>query len=97
MLNDSKKWLWLLLVITLIITAIFFLRIDQIMNWLSPSVVVPLFVQQTTRVVSPKAETFGGQIFEQAQNPVENQIPETNPFEVKTNPFEDIYVNPFNN
>jgi flagellar basal body-associated protein FliL len=45
----------------------------------------------------PKAEEpagLGGQIYEQVQNPAE-KIPETNPFQAKTNPFEEVKTNPF--
>lgn len=45
---------------------------------------------------------LGAQIFEGAQNPLKNDLPETNPFSAKTNPFEadtnpykDTYKNPF--
>ncbi|MBI2591843.1 MAG: hypothetical protein HYW34_04185 [Candidatus Brennerbacteria bacterium] len=34
-------------------------------------------------------------VIEKNQNPIENQLPATNPFEVKTNPFENAYKNPF--
>ncbi|MEK7634430.1 MAG: hypothetical protein AAB396_00890 [Patescibacteria group bacterium] len=40
-------------------------------------------------------QTFGEQISEQAiTNPAE-KIPQTNPYEAKTNPFEKIKTNPF--
>lgn len=39
-------------------------------------------------------QTLGGQIYEQIKNPAE-QITETNPFQVKTNPFEETKTNPF--
>ena len=38
--------------------------------------------------------SLGGQIYGQIQNPAE-KITETNPFEVKTNPFEETKTNPF--
>jgi len=51
----------------------------------------------------PRAEGgLGAQIFEQAQNPLKNDVPETNPFaadtnpfDAKTNPYKDTYKNPF--
>ncbi|MBI2051587.1 hypothetical protein HYT33_02375 [Candidatus Roizmanbacteria bacterium] len=38
---------------------------------------------------------LGSQIYQQVQNPLKGKIPETNPFTVKTNPFKNIYPNPF--
>ncbi|MBI4039280.1 hypothetical protein HY388_00440 [Candidatus Daviesbacteria bacterium] len=37
---------------------------------------------------------LGSQIFEKTQNPVQDKIPETNPF-TKVNPFKGVYKNPF--
>ena len=37
---------------------------------------------------------LGSQIFEKTQNPLEDKIPETNPF-AKVNPFKGVYKNPF--
>lgn len=50
-------------------------------------------------VVSPTpppsaSESLGEKIYEQAQNPIKDQVPQTNPFETKANPFE-TEVNPF--
>lgn len=44
--------------------------------------------------VPEETQTLGGQIYEQIQNPI-GQIIETNPFEAKTNPFEETKTNPF--
>ena len=45
---------------------------------------------------------LGAQIFEGAQNPLKNDVPETNPFaadanpfDADTNPYQDTYKNPF--
>lgn len=45
---------------------------------------------------------LGAQIFEGAQNPLKDDVPETNPFSAETNPFKtetnpykDTYKNPF--
>lgn len=40
-------------------------------------------------------ESLGGEIFEKSQNPMENNVPQVNPFEAKTNPFKSSYTNPF--
>jgi len=37
---------------------------------------------------------FGGQVYEQVESPAE-KLPETNPFEAQTNPFEEKKTNPF--
>lgn len=48
------------------------------------------------------SETLGGKIFEKAQNPIKDELPQTNPFKTKANPFETevnpfqgVYTNPF--
>ncbi len=49
-----------------------------------------------------KSEGLGGELYEQGKNPAE-ELPNTNPFQVetnpleqaKTNPFEGVYKNPF--
>ena len=56
----------------------------------SPSAVAP---SPTPEAVV--TESLGGEIYNKSQNPTENSIPQTNPFETKTNPFKDAYVNPF--
>lgn len=44
----------------------------------------------------PQSSSLGGQIFNEAQNPVSGKIPETNPLgAVKINPFKNVYPNPF--
>lgn len=59
---------------------------------------------QNREVAPPKEEPvgIGAQIFEKAQNPVADKVPETNPFETNLNPFKKetnplkaIYTNPF--
>ena len=42
-----------------------------------------------------EAPTLGGQIFDKTQNPLEGQVPDTNPFKEQRNPFDVIYENPF--
>ena len=40
--------------------------------------------------------TLGGQILGKIQNPLEGELPPTNPFEkTETNPLKDVYRNPF--
>lgn len=38
--------------------------------------------------------SLGTKIFEKTQNPIQDKIPETNPFS-KVNPFKGVYKNPF--
>lgn len=41
-------------------------------------------------------DTLGGQIIGKTQNPLEGELPPTNPFEkTETNPLKDVYINPF--
>lgn len=51
-----------------------------------------------TSIVTPKEEpqTLGGEISEQIENPTE-KLPQVNPYEAKTNPFEETKTNPFEN
>ena len=49
-----------------------------------------------------EAPSLGSEIFEKTQNPLEGQVPDTNPFADqpnpfgdKTNPIEKAYTNPF--
>lgn len=45
---------------------------------------------------APKEEGLGAEVYEKAQNPVKDEVPETNPIKnVKTNPFKEEYSNPF--
>ena len=45
-------------------------------------------------VPGSRAKSFGEKVYDQVQNPAAN-IPDTNPFEVQTNPFEEAQTNPF--
>ena len=42
-----------------------------------------------------EAPTLGSQLFDKTQNPLEGQVPSTNPFKEQKNPFDTIYKNPF--
>lgn len=50
-------------------------------------------------VAPPKAEekpaSLGAQVFEKTQNPVKEELQQTNPFEGVANPLEGVYKNPF--
>lgn len=51
------------------------------------------------RQPAPPAETpveaIGGDLFEKAQNPLKDELPQTNPFKAETNPFKNTETNPF--
>lgn len=40
------------------------------------------------------AQSLGGEIYEQAQNPLQDKLPSTNPVQ-NVNPIENVYTNPF--
>jgi hypothetical protein len=41
-----------------------------------------------------ESKTLGGQIYDQVENPAQ-KLPETNPFQANTNPFDEIKTNPY--
>lgn len=41
------------------------------------------------------AGTIGADLFEKAQNPLKDELPQTNPFKAETNPFKNTESNPF--
>lgn len=50
---------------------------------------------QSRRTEPEPGPTIGSEIFEKAQDPLKDELPETNPFRAETNPFEKTEVNPF--
>lgn len=38
---------------------------------------------------------IGAELFEKAQNPLKDELPQTNPFKAETNPFKKTETNPF--
>lgn len=42
-----------------------------------------------------RKQPLGAQIFQSTQNPIKGKLPEVDVFQAKTNPFKDIYPNPF--
>jgi len=42
-----------------------------------------------------RQQSLGEQIFKEVQNPIKNKLPEVDVFQAETNPFKDIYPNPF--
>ena len=54
----------------------------------------PQEAQRSIPEAAPQEQGFGGELYEQAQNPAA-KVPETNPFEAETNPFQQAKTNPF--
>lgn len=52
--------------------------------------------QEGKKVEEEKPESLGEQIYQQTQNPIE-KLPQSNPYETKTNPFEETKTNPYSN
>ena len=59
--------------------------------------VVAYFVYSKGIIKNPlqKSSSLGGQIFNKVQNPLQGKMPEVDAFQAETNPFKDIYPNPF--
>jgi len=59
--------------------------------------VVVYFVYSKGIIKNPlqKSSSLGGQIFNKVQNPLQGKMPEVDAFQAETNPFKDIYPNPF--
>lgn len=53
-----------------------------------------ILVDKIPNPLAKKPLSLGEQIYTKTQNPLEDKIPETNPF-TKVNPFKDVYKNPF--
>lgn len=51
--------------------------------------------QRRKAPVPPPPPSIGGEIFEKAQNPLKDELPQTNPFKAETNPFKETETNPF--
>ena len=47
------------------------------------------------RSAEAPADTIGAELFEKAQNPLKDELPQTNPFKAETNPFKNTETNPF--
>ncbi len=47
------------------------------------------------RKAAAPAPNVGGEIFEQVQNPLKDELPQTNPFKAEANPFQKTETNPF--
>lgn len=45
--------------------------------------------------IAPQPAGLGAELFDRSQNPLNEKMPETNPFANETNPMKDVYKNPF--
>jgi len=54
----------------------------------------PQEVQRSIPQEAPQEQGLGGELYGQVQNPAA-EVPETNPFEAETNPFQQVKTNPF--
>lgn len=54
----------------------------------------PQEVQRSVSEEQPQEQGLGGDLYDQVQNPVA-EVPQTNPFEAETNPFQQAKTNPF--
>ncbi|MBI4114811.1 MAG: hypothetical protein HY445_03140 [Candidatus Niyogibacteria bacterium] len=87
----SKPTFFISIVIVIIIAAIGF------WYWQSKKAVPRRTVAPFSELTPAEArDTLGGQILGKTQNPLEGELPPTNPFEeTETNPLKDVYRNPF--
>ncbi len=49
------------------------------------------------RKAAPGSAGLGERIFEKVQNPLKDELPQTNPFKAESNPFQKAETNPFQN
>lgn len=69
--------------------------------WQKKNITAPSPQKETAPAVSlpqteaAKTQSLGAGILEKAKNPLKEEMPTTNPFKAETNPFKDVYQNPF--
>ncbi len=66
--------------------------------WSQRKAAAPKTTTALSNQLSPAGaeDTLGGQIIGKTQNPLEGELPPTNPFEkTETNPLKNVYRNPF--
>lgn len=51
--------------------------------------------QLSTAETQQDSQSLGAQISEKVINPLEEKLPETNPYQAETNPVKIVYPNPF--
>jgi len=80
MMSGNKKILLIIVILALAVGGVFY------------------FLEKYPQITKPLEEeapkTFGAKIYQMIQSPIE-KIPQTNPFKVSINPFEELKINPF--
>jgi len=96
-MSKSKKLLFsfiVIMVVVLVAAGIYFWKKYQ--KFQMPEKEVPVPREEASAPEKEVPASFGAQIYEQVKNPASN-MPKTNPYETKTNPFEGVKTNPFEN
>lgn len=81
----NKKYAIIIVIVVIILTAVFFIWQKYYKNQ-APSQLLP--------ATKEEPQTLGSKISEQIENPAE-KLPQTNPYQTQTNPFEEAETNPF--
>lgn len=95
-MSKSQKLISLVIVvvvIVLVVIGVYFWKKYQAPS-LPSGEETPAAVEKISMPKKEPPASFGAQIYEQVKNPV-SDMPKTNPFEAKTNPFEGVKINPF--
>ncbi len=92
-ISEQLKILLIVIAVLVIAGAVFWLRKRKAQE---PAKLVPVSVKQ------PEQGGLGTEVFNKTKNPLKGELPKTNPFQVKSNPFakqknplDAIYKNPF--
>ena len=84
-----KKIIIIAVVVVVAAAAVFWLVTKK------PSTTSPSGQKAGEQAAPAGVSGVGGQLFEQVQQNPAEKMPETNPFEKQTNPYEGAYTNPF--
>lgn len=92
--KEKTVSVFILLIVIVAVAAVYFWGNEIVNLFYSAPASVVLPVEPAAPIAKP-AEGLGSDIVSQVENPVEGNIPETNPFSAPINPFENVYKNPF--
>ncbi|MEK7464311.1 MAG: hypothetical protein AAB617_00855 [Patescibacteria group bacterium] len=84
---SKSKTIWILIVVLIVVAAIYFWYGGYGEEWYPGTAINP---PSGATVVTPD---LGSDLYEQAQNPIKDQLPSTN--NTVPNPLEGVYENPF--
>lgn len=87
------KYLFAVLIIVAVVGLFF--GLEQSRKHRQPALPATSSTPSTLTAPRPVESGLGAQIYESVQNPVKDQLPQTNPFAKKTNPIQAVYKNPF--